>query len=180
MDIIIKGEINSLTIDGKEYILKETPKKNSKKNLADEMLKHEGVKEYNGIVETIQRWYYNGSFVKMPWCATALSYFANVCGLEKQIGKHENVDRLKDFMKKNKAIHMSHLYGGSYTPKRGDVIFFSSKHIYADCTHVGTVVSVKGDLVEWIGGNTSDSIKRKTNNLKKDKYVVCFGEVDYS
>lgn len=175
MEIKITGDITSLTIDGKEYI----EQKQKTKNLADEMLKHEGVKEYEGIVETIQRWYYNGSFVKAPWCATALSYFANLCGLSEQIGKHENVDRMKDYMKNKGTIRMSKAYGGSYIPKKGDVIFFSNKHTYNDCTHVGTVISVNGDIVSWIGGNTSDAITRKTSNMKTNKYVVCFGEVNY-
>lgn len=146
--------------------------------IADEMMKHEGAKEYEGIVATIQKWYY-GSIVKQPWCATCISYFADICGVSKQIGKHENVDRMKDYLNKQDKIKMSKAYGGDYIPKKGDIIFFSSNHTYDDCTHVGAVISVTNNNVTWIGGNTSDKIMVKTNNMKSDKYVVCYGVIDY-
>ena len=171
MKIEISGDIKSLVIDGVEQI-------SAKKNLADEFLKHLGVKEYDGIVATIQNWYY-GTMLKLPWCATALSYFADLCKLQEQIGKHENVDRMKDFMANQGRIRMSLAYDGNYIPKKGDVVFFSGKHDYKDCTHCGVVVSVKENTLTWVGGNTSDGINQKTNNMKTNKYVVCFGVVDY-
>ncbi len=172
MNISITGDVKSLIIDGVEMVKKKTT------NLADEFKKYLGTKEYEGIVKTIQTWYY-GTLVKDAWCATALSYFANICGIGKQTGKHENVDRMKDYMKARGKIQMSLAYGGTYKPKKGDVVFFSSKHIYDDCTHVATVQSVSGNTITWIGGNTNDSIMTKTNDMKNDKYVVCFGVIDY-
>jgi hypothetical protein len=171
MKITIDGDIKSLIIDGKEMIVPKV------KNLADEFLKYAGAKEYTGIVEEIQKWYY-GSLVKDSWCATSLSYFANVCGLSEQIGKHENVDRMKEYMAKKGKIRMAQAYGGSYIPKKGDVVFFSTKNDYNDCTHVGTVTNVTNGKVKWIAGNTSDSIMQRVHSLD-DKYVVCYGEVTY-
>lgn len=172
MEIKIVGDIQSLIIDGKEMIVPKV------KNLADEFLKYAGTKEYTGIVEDIQKWYY-GRMVKDAWCTTSMSYFANVCGLSEQVGKHENVDRMKEYMASKGKIRMSPSYGGTYTPKKGDIVFFSSKHIYEDCNHVGTVISLTSDVLKWIGGNTSDAISTRVNNIKIDKYVVCFGEIDY-
>lgn len=172
MKIEVVGDIKSLIIDGVEMV------KPKVKNLADEFIKHLGAKEYTGIVETIQKWYY-GSLVKDAWCATSLSYFANICNLSDQVGKHENVDKMKDYMAKLGKIKMSQSYGGSYIPKKGDVVFFSKANAYGDCTHVGAVIEVKGDTLYWVGGNTSDAIAKRSNNIKTDKYVVCFGEIDY-
>jgi hypothetical protein len=172
LEIKINGIIHSLIIDGVEMI------KPKKKLLSDAFLEYLGAKEYTGIVQVIQEWYY-GRFVKASWCATSLSYFADACGLSKQIGKHENVDRMKEYMAKNNKIKMSLAYKGNYIPKTGDVVFFSDKHTYNDCTHVGAVLAVDNNMVTWIAGNTSDSIAIRETNMKTDKYLVCFGEVDY-
>lgn len=172
MKIEVHGDIKSLVIDGVEMIKPKT------KNLAQEFKKHLGVKEYTGIVETIQKWYY-GSLVKDAWCATSMSYFAEQCNLSEQIGKHENVDKMKEYMEKRGKIKMSPSYGGSYKPKKGDVVFFSKGNTYTDCTHVGTVLSISGDNITWVGGNTGDAITTRINNMRYDKYLVCFGEVDY-
>lgn len=52
-----------------------------------------GTKEYNGIVATIQKWYYGcNDFPRTPWCASSVSYFANEVGILDQIGgKNDNV-----------------------------------------------------------------------------------------
>ena len=71
--------------------------------------------------------------------------------------------------------------GGAYKAKRGDLVFFSDNHTYADCTHVGVVQAINYDTgyLQWIGGNTSDAISSKKTNYLTDKYVVAFGRVDY-
>ena len=172
MKIEVVGNITSLVVDGVEMVKPKT------KNLADEFLKHLDEKEYTGVVKTIQEWYY-GTMLKLPWCATALSYFANEVGVSEQVGKHENVDKMKDYMAKKKKIEMAKPYGGTYTPKKGDIVFFSKVNKYADCTHVATVIDVKGDKLYWVGGNTSDAISKRVTNLLTDKYVVCYGVIDY-
>ena len=53
-----------------------------------DMAQYVGTVEYEGIVKTIQEWYY-GSLVKAAWCATAISYFADRNGLP--VTKAENV-----------------------------------------------------------------------------------------
>ena len=172
MQITVVGDIKSLVIDGVEMV------KPKLKNLADAFREHLGTKEYSGVVAKIQKWYY-GSLIKDAWCTTALSYFSNECGLLEQTGKHENVDRMKDYMNKRGKIKMSKAYGGDYIPKKGDVVFFSGKNTYADCTHVGAILSIEGDMITWVAGNTSDKIDFRTHNMKTNKYVVCFGEIDY-
>lgn len=153
----------------------------NKSDMADLFKAHEGTKEYTGIVETIQRWYY-GRLVKAAWCATSLSYFAEKAGVADQTGKHENVDRMKDYMRSRDMLDCTKNYGGGhYKPKKGDVVFMSSKHTFADCTHVGVVSSVNntsGDL--WvISGNCDDAIKTKHYNYLTDKYIVAFGRIKY-
>ena len=167
-----------LTVNGKT-IYSETNV--SRETLADALEKYVGVKEYDGIVAEIQKWYY-GYISKTPWCCTCVTYFANKLGLSAQIPKSENVDVLKNFMNFNHMLDCTINYGGgSYKAKRGDLIFFSDRHIYEDCTHIGVIQNINHEtgMVTWIGGNTNDAIKSKTNNFKTDKYVVAFGRVDY-
>lgn len=76
--------------DTKEVTFEENNLK-SKLTLADIISNYIGTKEYDGIVATIQKWYY-GELVKTSWCATAISYFSNQIGVLEQIGgKNENV-----------------------------------------------------------------------------------------
>lgn len=67
-------------------------------------------------------------------------------------------------------------YGGTYTPKRGDVIFYSSKHTQADSTHVGYVVSVSGSTIKAIEGNKNDAVGYRNINVS-DKYIIGYGRV---
>lgn len=174
MEISIKGDLTSLVIDGNEQIKKRSI-------ISEEMCKYVGAKEYTGIVATIQRWYY-GKLVRDAWCTTAISYFANLCGVSVQTGKHENVDLLKVYMNNRKSLDCTKRYGGgTYKAKAGDIIFFSTKHLYKDCTHVGAVIDINHSTgwVKWIGGNTGNTIAIRENNYLTDPYVVAFGKIEY-
>lgn len=173
MKVTIDTDRNIVMVDGD--VVFDEGNSGHKTDLAGMFEAYEGTKEYEGIVKVIQTWYY-GNMVKDAWCATSVSYFAYICGLSDIIGKHESVDRMKEFMQKQGRIDCTANYGGgAYKPKRNDLVFFSSKNTYADCTHVMVVQEVKGDFVTCIGGNTDDSIKSKTYNYKTNKYVVAFG-----
>lgn len=154
---------------------------NKASTIADFMEQKEGAKEWDSTVTEIQKWFY-GNLSKTAWCATSLSYFADIANVGEQTGRFENVDSMKDFMNTRKMLDCTAIYGGgNYKAKRGDIIFFSSYHSFKDCTHVGVVQEIDHTTgsVKWIGGNTDDSIKSKTSNYKKDNYVVAFGRVDY-
>lgn len=169
-------------IDWDAHTVREyKPNVETTETLADLFEQYEGVHEYDGIVADIQKWYY-GYLSKTPWCATAVSYFANRLGIGDQIGKYENVDRLKDHFNKRGFLDCTRNYGGgAYQAKRGDLVFFSSVHSYADCTHVGIVQSINHETgnLKWIGGNTSDAISSRETNYLTDLYVMAFGRVDY-
>ena len=60
------------------------------KTVTDLFEKHLGVREYNGIVATMLKWYY-GELRKVAWCAVSMSYMMNQLGLLDQIGgKNQN------------------------------------------------------------------------------------------
>lgn len=124
---------------------------------------HTGVKEYGGIVGDIQKWYY-GSLVKSPWCATAVSYFANKVGLALHA---ENVNVLRVQCKQLADAGMGYYYDKNNLPiiiKKGDILFWllegetmsnsSKKH-----TGVCAATTTKKDAaIPCIGGNQDDKI----------------------
>lgn len=140
----------------------------SRPTVTDAFAPYIGTVEYNGIVATIQKWYY-GSLVKDSWCATSMSYFANSLGLLDKIGgKNENVYYM---MKACQNAGDGEFYFRSdipqgYIVRRGTIIFLltsdppmtstSRKHVtsaYEDFTWKGS------GYVQCLGGNQSDRIK---------------------
>lgn len=150
--------------DTLEVSIVEEKKETSAETLASLMAKYRGAKEYEGIVETIQTWYY-GYVPKIPWCATAVSYFANQLGILEQFGgRNDNVYTMKNDVKRTSPDRCFEdrrfLDEGELLP--GDVLFFtwngkpmtpgSSKHVGV-CEHRST-----SGTVFCIGGNQKDKI----------------------
>lgn len=154
-------------IDGVRYV----PEVNKAHlTVTDIFEKYLGTKEYDGVVATIQKWYY-GSLVKASWCATSLSWCLAQLGIMKvTIGtKEENVYNFK--VKLDKI--------GSATPinvnadlQRGDILIFlwsgkfsttASKHI----TSCYEFTDAKQNNIKCLGGNQSDSISIQTYDRSK-------------
>lgn len=168
MKIEIDTETGKIIVDGKEIIVK----KEEKKSLVNAFMKYLGVKEYNGAVSNIQKWYY-GRLVKASWCATAVSYFANQLGLLDKIGgKNENVYRM---MKACEALDgkTGTFFNKNTIPAtilENDICFFlwsgntmkttSSKHVAI------AYESTLDKKIACIGGNQDDSISIKDYDKK--------------
>lgn len=151
------------------------------KTIADYMEQYIGAKEWDDVVEGIQKWFY-GRSVHAAWCATGLSYFANMAGVQYYTGKYENVDTMKEHMNSLGMLDCTANYGGGhYKPKRGDVVFMSSKYTYKDCTHVGIVSEINHDTGRCLitSCNHNDGIGQERRNYITDKYIVAWGRVDY-
>lgn len=123
---------------------------------------NEGVKEYEGIVATIQTWYY-GRLVKASWCATAMSFMMHSAGLHGI--REENVNLLRIACKAKALAGKGAFYDKSKLPltiRRGDVCFWlfdgstmtnnSKKHVNV-CT-----VDTDSQTIQCIGGNQDDKI----------------------
>lgn len=176
MIVLIDTDTNTIITNGASLMSENL-------TLADYFERYEGTTEYNGIVKMIQEWYY-GYVAKTPWCTTAVSFFAFLMGnkVYAQIGKHENVDVLKDSLIAQGRFDATAAYGGGlYKPKRGDLIFFSDGHNIQDCTHVGVVqkIDFATGEVTWIGGNTGNAIACRKNNFLTDPYVTGWGNITY-
>lgn len=144
----------------------ETPKEQKDLvTIADLMKVHRGVKEYEDIVKDIQTWYY-GSPVEAPWCATAISYFADKAGvLEQMGGKADNVyDMWMQCLSKSplQCYGLGTVQKPDFKILKGDVLFWLWKGgtMTANSSkHVGTseMTQSGGDLY-CLGGNQKDKI----------------------
>lgn len=176
MKVEIDTSTGEISVDG--VVVYREPRG---KTIADYMEMCEGAKEWDATVQAIQRWYY-GEMVKDAWCCTGLSFFADKAGVSDRVPKTENVDVLKDIMNSKGMLDCTERHGGgSYKPKRGDIVFMSLKRQYADCTHVGVISSINLETgnVEVISCNCNDAIMRKVYNYKDNGYIVAWGRVDY-
>lgn len=145
-----------------------------------------GVKEYDGIVAEIQRWFY-GELVKDSWCATSVSYFANRLGILSQIGgKNENVYLMMEACRKAAAetgkgtfFYRDQIPKGAVL-KRGAIVFQqhegtkmttgSRKHVTT--SQASLPYTGRGSFMA-LGGNQSDGILPK-NYQQRTIYAVFY------
>lgn len=142
-----------------------------------------GAKEWDQTLSTIQTWYY-GSYVKSNWCASSMSYFANLAGCLNRIGgKNENVfDMMVDcqtaagqglgvFYPKNAIPNPVPNYAVCFFLWSGNTMTAgSSKHV--------TLCQVdNGDgTISCIGGNQSDRIRTTVYDKSKLYAVYVIGD----
>jgi signal peptidase I len=83
------------------------------------------------------------------------------------------------FMDNDNMFKTSKAYGGSYIPKKGDVIFFSDKFTLSDSTHVGIVTNTDASYIYTIEGNSGDMVREKKYALNS-KYILGYGVIPYT
>lgn len=116
----------------------------------------------------------------VAWCAIYVTVIARLKGVSTDaIPNFADCDAGVRWFKNKGRWENSKSQGGSYTPKRNDIVFYSSKHTQKDSTHVGYVVSVSGTTLKAIEGNKSDAVGYRSINLS-DPYIIGYGRVaDY-
>lgn len=106
------------------------------------------------------RWFgsLSGYGYNYAWCQTFVAWCAAQAGVPtSMIPRVSGTISAKDTFKKNGTYHAGPYEGGSYTPKKGDIIYFyssgsESKH------HVGIVSDCVNGIVYTIEGNSSDQV----------------------
>lgn len=118
--------------------------------------------------------------MNVAWCAIFVTVIARLCGVStSNVPNFADCDAGKNWFKNKGRWKNSKAQGGSYTPKRNDVVFYSSRHTMSDSTHVGYVVSVSGNTMKAIEGNKSDAVGYRSISLS-DGYIIGYGRVaDY-
>ncbi|MGN1013842.1 MAG: glucosaminidase domain-containing protein [Butyricicoccus sp.] len=106
-----------------------------------------------------------------PWCHMFVSWCANQAGIPTSVvPKTASTTEGMNWFK-NKGQFK---YKGSYTPKRGDIIYFKT-----GASHVGIVEYVSGSTVHTIEGNASDRVKRCSYSLSYST-ITGYGVPNYS
>lgn len=120
-------------------------------------------------------WYGNNG---QPWCATFVSWCANQAGIStSMVPKYESCDAGMSKFKSWGRFYYSKTYGGSYTPKVGDIFFTGSST--SDSTHTGIVVGVSGSTITVVDGNYGDQVSSRTMSINNSS-LIGFGNPVYA
>lgn len=165
-----------------------TPPEPTGQTIADYMATMEGAVEWDSTIGRIQNWYY-GSYVKAAWCTTCLTYCAFQVGVQAQVPRNENVQKLYEDMRRLNPGNVWEAKIGGRLPVKGDVCFFITRQSPTVLHHCGAVVSVAADgvTVSYISGNTgnpnggADGIFTHTTTIGKTdpSYIKYFAHVTY-
>lgn len=165
-----------LMIDDKvvfEYVEPQNTETYGKK-VFDGFDANRNVKEYDGIVATIQKWYYDGYLSKTQWCASSMSYFCHLAGCLDNIGgKNDNVcAMMKACERAGKEGKGTFLKGSDIPatiPKYAILFWLWEGQMSEDNPkkHVGMAeYAASGNTIYCIGGNQSDKICTKAYDRK--------------
>lgn len=116
----------------------------------------------------------------VAWCAIFVTWCKAMAGIGTSIiPNFASCDVGKQWFERKGQYKLSKAYGGTYTPVKGDIIFFSSKYTQNDSTHVGIVTGVSGEKVNTVEGNTSDKVARRSYNMS-NKSIIGYGVPAYT
>ena len=101
------------------------------------------------------RWY----GLQDMWCAMFVSWCANTAGIPSSVVPYHSftVSGLNTFQSRGRAYSRAQVAAGTYTPQKGDIIYFKSSRNSNPTNHVGIVTSYVGSTVYTIEGNTSSA-----------------------
>ena len=117
--------------------------------------------------------------MNVAWCSIFVTYAGVMAGLTaKEFPLTANCDEGMNWFKNRKQWKDGLAYGGSYTPKAGDVVYYSSSGNRNDSTHVGWVESCDGTLMTVIEGNYKNKVGRRTIYLS-NSYILGYGIINY-
>lgn len=111
------------------------------------------------------------------WCADFVSWCARMANIPTHIINSTGWASPNNF---GVSYNWSIAKGGSYTPRRGDLIFFNWNG-YSGWSHVGIVSSVSGNSVTYIDGNGGSNdihVRSKTNTLNWSE-IKAYGIPNY-
>lgn len=149
----------------------ETTKGVIELDIVDVAINQIGANESDGSHMKFINWY--GGFGRgTPWCAIFVSWCANQAGVSTSIiPKYASCSTGRSWFE-NKGLFK---YKGSYTPQRGDIIFFLSN----GASHTGIVEKVSSGKVHTVEGNTSDKVARRSYDLSNAR-ITGYGIPKYN
>lgn len=120
-----------------------------------------------------------GFALNVAWCQIFATYVGVHAGLtSKEFPLTAGCDEGMNWFKNRGQWKNALAYGGNYTPKKGDMVYYSSTHNQNDSTHVGWAESCTGETITVVEGNYSNKVKKRTIKLT-DPYILGYGIVRY-
>lgn len=142
-------------------------------------LKEVGTKEVGINNVKYNTWYYGKAVSgnNYPWCMTFVAWVANQSGvLGTYIPKTARCNECKSWMSQKGWYKKSMAFEGTYIPQAGDMVFFNSSRTQSNSTHVGLVVSVSGNIVNTVEGNTGDMVAVRSYQLTSN-FIIGYGAI---
>ncbi len=129
--------------------------------------------------------WYNGIFVNQPWCAMFVSWCADQANIPNSvIQKYASCSVEVAWFKSIGRWHDSKAHGGSYTPQKGDIVFYRDAGSSSVSTHTGILAGLNGNYLDVIEGNaTNGKVCEYTANASRTltaSYVIGYGNPKYS
>lgn len=111
------------------------------------------------------------------WCAIFVSWCANMAEVPTSIiPKYSSCATGMQTFKDRDCFYYSAAYGGSYTPKVGDIFFTGSSA--TSSSHTGVVVKVTSTQITVVDGNWGDKVSRHPYNLT-DSSLIGYASPDF-
>ncbi len=122
----------------------------------------------NNVKDNTWYWKKEISGSGYAWCMAFQAYCCyQVTGSNSAIPFTASCTNAVDYFKKRGLFHYSRYYGGTYTPKAGDLVFYTKGSRYSSC-HVGMVTgSPVNGYLQTVEGN----VKCKDGNYKVVKFT---------
>ena len=139
-------------------------------DIVDVAISQIGTSESNGGQMKYINWY-GGFGSGTPWCAIFVSWCANQAGVSTSIVPKYSSCAVGKSWFESKGLFK---YKGSYTPKRGDIVFFLNNR-----SHTGIVEKADGGRLYTVEGNTSDRVARREYALS-DSHITGYGVPKYT
>lgn len=140
-------------------------------DIVDVAISQIGTSESNNGHAKYINWY-GGFGTGTPWCAIFVSWCANQAGVSTSIIPKFSSCAVGRSWFESKGLFK---YKGSYTPKRGDIIFFLSN----GASHTGIVEKCTGGTVYTIEGNTSNKVARRNYSVTNSR-ITGYGIPKYT
>lgn len=113
-----------------------------------------------------------------PWCAAFVSFCLRRAEISKSVApSHVNCTSWLNIFKQ-KSSNYKYYARGSYTPIKGDIIFFKSESTSRASDHVGLVIGLANGYVYTVEGNTSGGVYIKSYSLS-NTYIVGYAVPNY-
>lgn len=134
-----------------------------------------GYTEYGNNGSKYGEYYGNNN---QPWCAMFVSWCADHANISTSVIRQTaSCTKMRNQFYDQGNYFRSAAYGGSTTPRAGDIIFFNGDP--SSPNHVGIVKSVNNGKVYYIAGNENNAVRSDRRSLTSSD-IVCYGRPRYN